>query len=135
VSLADTVFQKDTVWVGIRARINKNIATTMAGRFPLNRLPVRIVGGGDSLQQARLVAALYFVPVSTRRPTVTVRVGGVPVGSAHPIVVQSMTNTDTAAAAATAAQVRALHEAGSELVRVTVNTDEAARAVPAIVAE
>ena len=57
------------------------------------------------------------------------------VGSAHPIVVQSMTNTDTAAAAATAAQVRALHEAGSELVRVTVNTDEAARAVPAIVAE
>jgi len=59
----------------------------------------------------------------------------VSVGSAHPIVVQSMTNTDTAAAAATAAQVRALHEAGSELVRVTVNTDEAARAVPAIVAE
>jgi len=61
-------------------------------------------------------------------------VGGVPVGSAHPIVVQSMTNTDTADAAATATQVRALHAAGSELVRVTVNTDEAARAVPAIVA-
>ncbi len=60
--------------------------------------------------------------------------GGVPVGSAHPIVVQSMTNTDTADAAATATQVRALHAAGSELVRVTVNTDEAARAVPAIVA-
>ena len=56
-------------------------------------------------------------------------------GSAHPIVVQSMTNTDTADAAATAAQARALHAAGSELVRVTVNTDEAARAVPAIVAE
>ena len=68
-----------------------------------------------------------------RRPTVTVRVGGVLVGSAHPIVVQSMTNTDTADAAATAAQVRALHAAGSELVRVTVNTDDAARAVPAIV--
>jgi len=62
-------------------------------------------------------------------------VGGVPVGSAHPIVVQSMTNTDTADAAATAAQVRALNAAGSELVRVTVNTDEAARAVPAIVAD
>ena len=60
--------------------------------------------------------------------------GGVPVGSAHPIVVQSMTNTDTTDAAATATQVRALHAAGSELVRVTVNTDEAARAVPAIVA-
>ncbi|HYT83398.1 MAG TPA: flavodoxin-dependent (E)-4-hydroxy-3-methylbut-2-enyl-diphosphate synthase [Gemmatimonadales bacterium] len=72
--------------------------------------------------------------MTTRRPTVTVKVGGVPVGSAHPIVVQSMTNTDTADAAATAAQVRALHAAGSELVRVTVNTDEAARAVPAIVA-
>jgi len=59
----------------------------------------------------------------------------VKVGSAYPIVVQSMTNTDTADPAATAAQVRALHAAGSELVRVTVNTDEAARAVPAIVAE
>jgi len=57
------------------------------------------------------------------------------VGSAHPIVVQSMTNTDTADPGATAAQVRALHAAGSELVRVTVNTDDAARAVPAIVAE
>ncbi|HKC38744.1 MAG TPA: flavodoxin-dependent (E)-4-hydroxy-3-methylbut-2-enyl-diphosphate synthase [Gemmatimonadales bacterium] len=71
--------------------------------------------------------------MSLRRPTVPVSVGGVLVGSAHPIVVQSMTNTDTADAAATAAQVRALHAAGSELVRVTVNTDEAARAVPAIV--
>ena len=73
--------------------------------------------------------------MTTRRPTITVSVGGVLVGSAHPIVVQSMTNTDTADVAATAAQVRALHAAGSELVRVTVNTDEAARAVPAIVAE
>ncbi len=71
--------------------------------------------------------------MSLRRPTVPVSVGGVPVGSAHPIVVQSMTNTDTADVAATAAQVRALHAAGSELVRVTVNTDDAARAVPAIV--
>jgi (E)-4-hydroxy-3-methylbut-2-enyl-diphosphate synthase len=59
----------------------------------------------------------------------------VPVGGTHPIVVQSMTNTDTADVAATVQQVRALHEAGSELVRVTVNTEEAARAVPAIVAE
>src|SRR5712692_1952125 len=68
-----------------------------------------------------------------RRQTVTVRVDDVPVGSAHPIVVQSMTNTDTADVAGTVAQVRALHEAGSELVRVTVNNDDAARAVPAIV--
>ena len=63
----------------------------------------------------------------------TVDVGGVPVGSTHPIVVQSMTNTDTADVAATVAQVQALHAAGSELVRVTVNNDDAARAVPAIV--
>ena len=70
-----------------------------------------------------------------RRRTVTVDVGGVKVGSAHPIVVQSMTNTDTADVAATAAQVRALHAAGSELVRVTVNNEAAAEAVPHIVAQ
>jgi (E)-4-hydroxy-3-methylbut-2-enyl-diphosphate synthase len=57
----------------------------------------------------------------------------VPVGSAHPVVVQSMTNTDTADAAGTAAQVAALALAGSQLVRVTVNNDEAAAAVPEIV--
>ncbi|MGH7537663.1 MAG: flavodoxin-dependent (E)-4-hydroxy-3-methylbut-2-enyl-diphosphate synthase [Gemmatimonadales bacterium] len=68
-----------------------------------------------------------------RRRTVTVVVGGVKVGSAHPIVVQSMTNTDTTDVDATVAQVRALHQAGSELVRVTVNNDEAAQAIPAIV--
>jgi len=68
-----------------------------------------------------------------RRHSVTVRVGAVPVGGNHPIVVQSMTNTDTADIEATARQVRALAQAGSELVRVTVNTDEAAAAVPAIV--
>jgi (E)-4-hydroxy-3-methylbut-2-enyl-diphosphate synthase len=71
----------------------------------------------------------------TRRRTVTVDVGGVKVGSAHPIAVQSMTNTDTADVAATVAQVRALHQAGSELVRVTVNNDAAAAAVPDIVAQ
>src|SRR5919202_1464939 len=70
---------------------------------------------------------------SARRPTVTTLVGGVAVGSAYPVVVQSMTNTDTADAAATAEQVAALARAGSQLVRVTVNNDEAARAVPEIV--
>jgi (E)-4-hydroxy-3-methylbut-2-enyl-diphosphate synthase len=65
-----------------------------------------------------------------RRRTVSVDVGGVPVGSAHPIVVQSMTNTDTADADATAIQVARLAHAGSQLVRVTVNTEEAAGAVP-----
>ena len=59
-------------------------------------------------------------------------VGGVPVGSGHPIVVQSMTNTDTADADATAIQVAQLAHAGSELVRVTVNNDAAAQAVPVI---
>jgi (E)-4-hydroxy-3-methylbut-2-enyl-diphosphate synthase len=72
------------------------------------------------------------VTFSPRRKTVSAFVGGIPVGSAHPIVVQSMTNTDTADAAGTAAQVAALAEAGSQLVRITVNNDEAARAVPEI---
>ncbi|HJP88962.1 MAG TPA: flavodoxin-dependent (E)-4-hydroxy-3-methylbut-2-enyl-diphosphate synthase [Candidatus Limnocylindrales bacterium] len=65
-----------------------------------------------------------------RRRTVTVNVGGVPVGSGHPVVVQSMTNTDTADPDATAIQVARLAHAGSELVRVTVNNDAAAAAVP-----
>ena len=67
-----------------------------------------------------------------RRKTVSASVGGVPVGSVHPIVVQSMTNTDTADAGATAAQVAALAAAGSQLVRITVNNEEAASAVPEI---
>ena len=70
---------------------------------------------------------------SPRRRTVAVSVGGVKVGGGNPIVVQSMTNTDTADVIATVNQVMALAQAGSELVRVTVNTDEAARAVPKIV--
>ncbi len=65
-----------------------------------------------------------------RRSTPSANVGGVLVGSAHPIVVQSMTNTDTADAASTAAQVASLAAAGSQLVRVTVNTDAAAKALP-----
>ena len=69
-----------------------------------------------------------------RRSSVVVDVGGVKVGGDHPIVVQSMTNTDTADAEATARQVAALAAAGSELVRVTVNTEEAAAAVPGIAA-
>jgi (E)-4-hydroxy-3-methylbut-2-enyl-diphosphate synthase len=67
-----------------------------------------------------------------RRSSTAVRIGHVKVGGAHPIVVQSMTNTDTADVEATALQVHALALAGSELVRVTVNTDEAAAAVPKI---
>ena len=73
-------------------------------------------------------------PLTTiaRRKTVTAIVGGVPVGSSHPIVVQSMTNTDTADASGTALQVAELARAGSRLVRVTVNNDDAARALPEI---
>jgi len=67
-----------------------------------------------------------------RRQTVTARVGGIPIGSDHPIVVQSMTNTDTADPASTADQVVALARAGSQLVRITVNNEEAAAAVPEI---
>ncbi len=73
--------------------------------------------------------------MTTRRPTPTVDVAGVPVGGAHPVVVQSMTNTDTADADATAIQVARLAHAGSELVRVTVNNDAAAAAVPTLIAK
>src|SRR5437870_3426992 len=68
-----------------------------------------------------------------RRKTVAALIGGVRVGSDAPVVVQSMTNTDTADVASTAQQVAALARAGSELVRVTVNNEEAAAAVPHIV--
>jgi (E)-4-hydroxy-3-methylbut-2-enyl-diphosphate synthase len=71
--------------------------------------------------------------VKPRRKAVVVDVGGVKVGGEHPIVVQSMTNTDTADVTSTVNQVMALAQAGSELVRVTVNTEAAAAAVPKIV--
>src|SRR5215831_14576353 len=69
----------------------------------------------------------------TRRQSIPVKVGSTWIGSNHPIAVQSMTNTDTADAAATATQIQTLALAGSELVRITVNTREAARAVPEII--
>lgn len=68
----------------------------------------------------------------TRRKSITVMVGDVPVGGDHPIVVQSMTNTDTADIDETVDQIDHLHQAGSELVRITVNNDAAAKAVPYI---
>ena len=68
-----------------------------------------------------------------RRRAVTVNIGGVKVGSEAPIVVQSMTNTDTADVESTVQQVAALARAGSEMVRITVNNDEAAKSVPYIV--
>ncbi|MGI8510169.1 MAG: flavodoxin-dependent (E)-4-hydroxy-3-methylbut-2-enyl-diphosphate synthase [Gemmatimonadaceae bacterium] len=73
------------------------------------------------------------MPFQPRKPTVTTMVGHVPVGSGHPVVVQSMTNTDTADAAGTADQVALLAAAGSQLVRVTVNNEASAAAIPEIV--
>ena len=73
------------------------------------------------------------MPFAPRRTTPTVHVGAIAVGSCHPIVVQSMTNTDTADVVGTVRQVAELARAGSELVRVTVNNEDAARAVPHIV--
>ena len=86
--------------------------------------------GAPHSPESRLHGALDDRP---RRRSTTVRIGSVTIGGGHPIAVQSMTNTETADAAATATQVAALAEAGSELVRVTVNTPEAAHAVPEIV--
>jgi (E)-4-hydroxy-3-methylbut-2-enyl-diphosphate synthase len=74
----------------------------------------------------------YFASPFPRRTSVGVDVGGVLVGGGAPVVVQSMTNTDTADIDATVAQVAALHRAGSEIVRITVDRDEAAAAVPRI---
>lgn len=71
--------------------------------------------------------------MAVRRSTPTVRIGKVLVGGEHPVVVQSMTNTDTADVKSTAGQIAELARAGSELVRITVNTLEAAQAVPEIV--
>ncbi len=72
------------------------------------------------------------MPEIQRRESIQVMVGDVPVGGDAPIVVQSMTNTDTADVEATYEQVKYLHESGSEVVRITVNNDEAAQAVPYI---
>src|SRR5690242_9932157 len=73
------------------------------------------------------------MPEIQRRRAVTVNVGGIRVGSEAPVVVQSMTNTDTADVESTVQQIAALARAGSEMVRVTVNNDEAAKAVPYII--
>jgi (E)-4-hydroxy-3-methylbut-2-enyl-diphosphate synthase len=73
-----------------------------------------------------------FVVPQARRASIAVDVGGVIVGGGAPVVVQSMTNTDTADIDATVAQVAALHRAGSEIVRITVDRDDSAAAVPKI---
>ncbi len=82
-------------------------------------------------EEAFMSSAFDYDP-QPRRASVAVDVGGVIVGGGAPVVVQSMTNTDTADIDATVAQVAALHKAGSELVRITVDRDESAAAVPKI---
>jgi len=74
-------------------------------------------------------------PASRARHTVAVRIGNIVIGGNAPVVVQSMTNTDTADVVATVKQVRELAQAGSELVRITVNSEAAAAAVPDIAAQ
>jgi (E)-4-hydroxy-3-methylbut-2-enyl-diphosphate synthase len=93
----------------------------------------KIVDAGIKFHSASVPHHPLAVIFKPRRTTVTANVGSVPIGSSVPIVVQSMTNTDTADPVSTAAQVIALAQAGSQLVRITVNNDEAAAAVPEIV--
>src|ERR1700760_4129417 len=77
-------------------------------------------------------SSMTEVGIHTRRRSVPVKVGNVTVGGDAPVVVQSMTNTDTADVDSTVRQVAALAAAGSEIVRITVDRDEAAAAVPKI---
>jgi (E)-4-hydroxy-3-methylbut-2-enyl-diphosphate synthase len=91
-----------------------------------------MIGDHAATDESPAVAAGGAMRRATRRGAVAVNVGGVVVGGTAPIVVQSMTNTDTADAQATALQVASLARAGSELVRITVDRPESAAAVPEI---
>ncbi len=88
--------------------------------------------GGPARTLTRHMEAMSSNQSIQRRPSIPVTVGSVTVGGSAPVVVQSMTNTDTADEVATAIQVAQLARAGSEMVRITVNTEEAAAAVPHI---
>src|SRR5260370_34909374 len=93
-----------------------------------------MIACGKNLPRASLAdpfrRSRYNDGMKSRRHSLTVKVGSVSIGGASPIVVQSMTNTDTADIDGPVAQVKALARPGSELVRVTVNNDESAAAVP-----
>lgn len=88
--------------------------------------------GTKFLRQSEYHVLMSDTPDSSRRRSVAVDVGGVTVGGAAPVVVQSMTNTDTVDEVATAVQIADLVRAGSEIVRITVNSEAAAEAVPAV---
>ncbi len=94
--------------------------------------PTTLTSRAPAFPFSAITAILVEMSIAPRRPTEPVMVGHLQVGGGAPVAVQSMTNTDTADAATTAAQSLALALAGSELVRVTVNTDQAAAAVPEI---
>src|SRR5690606_1975681 len=107
-------------------------ATTPIDIFArLRHLTDIITRKGRSSMTASMVSGYLTDPLPRRR-SVPVDVGGVLVGGTGPVVVQSMTNTDTADIDSTVAQVAALHRSGSELVRITVDRDESAAAVPFI---
>src|SRR5262245_16731429 len=107
--------------------------TAGGGAIVIGMQKGRNSGGPEGRALVGLQALRFPRMLISRRVTPTVTVGGVTLGSSHPIVVQSMTNTDTADADSTARQVADLAAAGSELVRVTVNNEAAAATVPLIV--
>ena len=94
-----------------------------------NRLILKLVRGAFIVIVLGNLMTDHDTNISRRR-CAGVNIAGITVGAGHPIVVQSMTNTDTADIPSTVEQVRALARAGSEIVRVTVNTEEAAAAHP-----
>src|SRR5436305_2926033 len=106
--------------------------TGAASSKPVRIGPCRCSVRWLMLRHAMEIKGMDEAGPGQRRSSVAVDVGGVAVGGGGPIVVQSMTNTDTADVAATVAQVAALARAGSEIVRITVDREEAAAAVPHI---
>ncbi|NNM34028.1 MAG: flavodoxin-dependent (E)-4-hydroxy-3-methylbut-2-enyl-diphosphate synthase, partial [Gemmatimonadetes bacterium] len=98
-----------------------------------NVVLVPVTGPGRFFLPPRSTIPGVFVKPVQRRKSLAVNVDGVVIGGDAPVVVQSMTNTDTADVESTFDQVRLLADAGSELVRVTVNNDDAAQALPEIV--
>src|SRR5262249_21594005 len=114
------------------------IARRLEAACWLNGPSITVIAGTFTCGILLYLSRHWFVwkkPMNTnaqRHRTVAVKVGGVTVGGGAPIVVQSMTNTDTADVESTAQQVATLAAAGSELVRITVDRDEAAEAVPRI---
>ena len=92
-----------------------------------------LTGRNSSLLYQNLSFWLLCMILTNRHKTLSVAIGDVHLGDGAPIVVQSMTNTDTANIEATVEQIKLLSDAGSELVRVTVNNEDSAKAIPYIV--